>query len=644
VEARDHAALRQPSWPEPEPEPEPKPEIEPEPEPAAMLHNLSPTHVSAAPEPDVVTPKAGVELPTLAEDKLLSAVSALETKLEATQRSHELVSCTAERSHQALTSQHGSAGRTAAPVLAAQMSRTEEAQVELRARIHHPAWDAHIPRNQPVAGDQTILAASVEAKLRAEMSEQASAHKTAMEATVASHDVMTMTNLDGRHTSTLTEVREEHRREMQAARMSMAATQHQYVEEAQALLQVAHRDEVARLQMGLEAACAELAKVRSQHTCEREQLMAEAAARTEEIFKIKQEHSQALAIVVATKAESSETDSKVVHNAAVQTEDETKPQAEVEVEPEPEPEPMTVSLEAAIEVAVIHAVAAADTKHEAAVQAMQRAHAMELAMMQARAENQLATERAAVVEQMQAEHGAELAAVKQSAWRLGRSARVAHQLLRGNLAELASAHYGLRQDFISASSSLQQEIGAAIAVHCKCVQEEHSEQTEREQKLRAEMSSISNEMQKLQQRADGAAEALRGVLREERATNVKLRRELEGALLQVRSSATASSAPTCDVGNDVAVELLDDDLQLSTEKLLKQYHRGRKFRSMLDVFRQWVFLSDVRLASQQQKAEQDRASREDAQARELNALKRELRAVVMTSVANDIQRREAEPL
>jgi hypothetical protein len=65
---------------------------------------------------------------------------------------------------------------------------------------------------------------------------------------------------------------------------------------------------------------------------------------------------------------------------------------------------------------------------------------------------------------------------------------------------------------------------------------------------------------------------------------------------------------------------------------------------MLDVFRQWVFLSDVRLASQQQKAEQDRASREDAQARELNALKRELRAVVMTSVANDIQRREAEPL
>ena len=245
---------------------------------------------------------------------------------------------------------------------------------------------------------------------------------------------------------------------------------------------------------------------------------------------------------------------------------------------------------------------------------------------------------------MQARHAAELAAVKQTAQRLGNSARVAHQLLRDNLAELASAHCGLHQDFTSASGLLQREVEAAIAVHCKRVHEEQSEQTAREQTLRAQVSSITIEMQKVQQRADGATEALRSVLREERANNSTRRRELEGALLQVRNSTTASSATRCDAGVDVAVELLHDDIQLFTEKLLKQYHHGREFRLMLEAFRQWVFQSDVRLALQQQKAEQDRASREDAQARELNALKRELRAVVMTSVANDIQRREAEPL
>jgi hypothetical protein len=308
----------------------------------------------------------------------------------------------------------------------------------------------------------------------------------------------------------------------------------------------------------------------------------------------------------------------------------------------------------AIEATVHQAVAAAGMKqHDEVVRALRCDHATELALVQtqlqealnrvdaqAQAQNQLAADHQAVLKQMQERHAAEVARIKQTARGLGDAVKAAHQLLRGNLTDLALAQCNLRQEFTSASSTLQQHVGAAIVVHCKRAEEEQSEQTAREQELRAEISSVTIEMQKLQQRTDGAVEALHAVLREERAANAELRRELEAAQLQVRNAASPVAAR--EAGVEVAAEQLNGHLRLSTEKLLQQHLRGREFRSMLDIFRRWLFLSDVRVALQQQRAEQDRAVREDAQVRELNALRRELRAVVTAAVASDMQRMEAE--
>ena len=146
------------------------------------------------------------------------------------------------------------------------------------------------------------------------------------------------------------------------------------------------------------------------------------------------------------------------------------------------------------------------------------------------------------------------------------------------------------------------------------------------------------EVEKVQQRADGAAEALRAVVREERAINTGLRRELAAAQLQVNATAKADRAPMH------VLEPSNDYIRRFIEKILQQHRRGREFKLMLHVFRRWLFLSDVRLAAQQQKADQERKLREDAQTRELSALRRELRAVVTASVASDMHRAETEAL
>ena len=587
-------------------------EPEPEPEPPAGLHSPSPRYELAACEKnllsDVGTPKADVQPPTPAEAKLILAITALETELDATNRSHEVAICAAARSHQNA--------------------------VDAATSAHQQALASHQEVAETTAASAAAAAAAAAATLAAQRrcTEEVQAKLCVSEGMLA-------------------ELREQHRHDLQAARESTVEARYQYAQREEdqtnelGQLKAAHANELARLQAALDTASSQLAKARAQSIFHQEM---------EEIYQMKKERSQATdTVVVSATTNLAEINSKVVHDAAVQTEDEPAAVVQVRSHAESEPLSMLASAEAvriersmAIEATVRQAVTAADMRHDAVVQALRCDHATELAMWQtklqealngadaqAQAQNQLATDHAAVLKQMQERHAAELARMKQTARSLGDVARAAHQLLRCNLADIALAQCNLRQEFTSASSSLQQHVAAAIAVHGKCAEEEQSEQAEREQALRAEISSLTIEMQQLQQRADGASEALHAVLRQERAVNADLRRELEAAQLQVRTAASPVAA---------AVGQLNDHLQLSTEKLLQQHVRSREFRSMLDVFRRWLFLSDVRVALQQQKAEQDRAVREDAQARELNALRRELRAVVTAAVASDMQRMEAQ--
>jgi hypothetical protein len=116
----------------------------------------------------------------------------------------------------------------------------------------------------------------------------------------------------------------------------------------------------------------------------------------------------------------------------------------------------------------------------------------------------------------------------------------------------------------------------------------------------------------------------------ERQITAELREKLQAAQA-LASKATEACANARD-----RVVRSETAGQGYAEALVCEHRKRCEWRAMLSAWRSLVFVSDVRIASAQRKAERERSAREEAQARELASLRRELRAVVSSTVAMDL--------
>jgi hypothetical protein len=209
----------------------------------------------------------------------------------------------------------------------------------------------------------------------------------------------------------------------------------------------------------------------------------------------------------------------------------------------------------------------------------------------------------------------------------------------------------MRVELSAGSSMLQKRAGAALTAAADRVRALEAEAATR-------IRDHAAENEQLNRRFADSSDAFAALLREERAVVTELRAELaetQQSLVETQQSLALASSSILEAVQTTAgsengerkalgvVAQADESAAVAVRyraALLLQHRRGREFRSLLDFFRRWVFVADVKIASQQRHAEAERAAREQAQVEELAALRRELRAVVTASVAIDIERDE----